>query len=126
MRASFVMDDCQLEVRAPETAQQKMVRAIEEMPETPRLGDLLVSVGAVSQDTLEQVLSAQQAGSQADGTKPKIGDLLEAQAGVAPEVVAAALGKQQKCARPVAPPPPGLPPRWKSATSACRPTGWTP
>ena len=89
---SFVMDDCQFEVRAPETAQQKMVRAIEEMPETSRLGDLLVSVGAVSQDKLEQVLSAQQAGD----PKPKIGDLLEVQAGVAPEVVAAALGKQQK------------------------------
>ena len=94
---SFVMDDCELDVVEPETPGQKMARAIEEMPETPRLGDLLVSVGAVTQDKLEQVLSTQQ---QTRGMpaveKPKLGDLLEAQAGVAPEVVAAALGKQQK------------------------------
>jgi two-component system chemotaxis sensor kinase CheA len=94
---SFVLDDCELDVVAPETQQQKMTRAIEEMPETPRLGDMLVAVGAVTQDKLEQVLSTQK---QTPGMpvvgKPKIGDLLEAQAGVAPEVVAAALGKQQK------------------------------
>jgi two-component system chemotaxis sensor kinase CheA len=94
---SFVLDDCELDVVAPETAGQKMARAIDEMPETPRLGDMLVSVGAVSQDKLDQVLSTQQQtrGMPTVG-KPKIGDLLEAQAGVAPEVVAAALGKQQK------------------------------
>ena len=94
---SFVMDDCELDVTAPETAGQKMARAIEDMPETPRLGELLVSVGAVTQDKLQQVLSTQQ---QTRGMpsvdKPKLGDLLESQAGVAPEVVAAALGKQQK------------------------------
>lgn len=58
---------------------------------------MLVSVGALSQDKLEQVLSTQQ---QSRGmpavVKPKIGDLLESQAGVAHEVVEAALGKQQK------------------------------
>jgi two-component system chemotaxis sensor kinase CheA len=94
---SFVLDDCELDVTAPETPDQKMARAIEDLPETPRLGDLLVQVGAVSQNKLDQVLSTQQ---QTRGmpavAKPKIGDLLETQAGVAPEVVAAALGKQQK------------------------------
>jgi two-component system chemotaxis sensor kinase CheA len=94
---SFVLDDCEFDVVAPETADQKMARAIDEMPETPRLGDLLVSVGAVSQVKLDQVLSTQQQsrGMPSVG-KPKLGDLLESQAGVAPEVVAAALGKQQK------------------------------
>ncbi len=94
---SFVLDDCQFDVVAPETADQKLARAIEEMPETPRLGAMLVSVGAVSQDKLDQVLSTQQQtrGMPAVG-KPKLGDLLEAQAGVAPEVVAAAVAKQQK------------------------------
>jgi two-component system, chemotaxis family, sensor kinase CheA len=94
---SFVIDDCELDVVAPETAGQKMARAIEDMPATPRLGDMLVQVGAVSQDKLAQVLSTQQ---QTPGmpsvAKAKLGDLLESQAGVAPEVVAAALGKQQK------------------------------
>jgi two-component system chemotaxis sensor kinase CheA len=94
---SFVLDDCEFDVVEPETPGQKMARAIDEMPETPRLGDMLVSVGAVSQDKLDQVLSTQQ---QTRGmpavAKPKIGNLLETQAGVAPEVVEAALGKQQK------------------------------
>jgi two-component system chemotaxis sensor kinase CheA len=94
---SFVIDDCELDVVAPETAGQKMARAIEEMPETPRLGDMLVQVGAVSQDKLAQVLSTQQhTPGMPSVAKAKIGDLLESQAGVAPEVVAAALGKQQK------------------------------
>jgi two-component system chemotaxis sensor kinase CheA len=94
---SFVIDDCELDVVAPETPDQKLARAIDEMPGTPRLGDMLVSVGAVTQDKLEQVLSNQQSSrGMPTVAKPKIGDLLEAQAGVAPEVVAAALGKQQK------------------------------
>jgi two-component system chemotaxis sensor kinase CheA len=94
---SFVIDDCELDVVAPETPDQKLTRAIEEMPGTPRLGDMLVSVGAVTQDKLEQVLSTQQSSRGMPAmAKPKIGDLLESQAGVAPEVVAAALGKQQK------------------------------
>ena len=94
---SFVMDDCELDVVAPETPGQKLARAIEEMPTTPRLGDMLVSVGAVTQDKLKEVLSTQE---QTRGMpvveKAKIGDLLESQAGVPPEAVAAALGKQQK------------------------------
>lgn len=94
---SFVIDDCELEVIAPETEEQKFARAIDAMPESPRLGDILVQVGAVSQDKLAEVLSSQQKTSALHAlAKPKIGDLLESQAGVAPEVVAAALGKQQK------------------------------
>ncbi len=94
---SFVMDDCELDVVAPETADQKMARALEDMPGTPRLGDMLVSVGALTQDKLTQVLSTQESSRGMPAVaKSKIGDLLEAQAGVAPEVVAAALGKQQK------------------------------
>lgn len=101
---SFVIDDCQFEVVAPETPDQKLARAIEDLPETPRLGEMLVQVGAVSQDKLNQVLSTQQKspGMPSVG-KAKIGDLLEAQAGVAPEVVEAALGKQQKIRENAAP-----------------------
>ncbi|QDL53048.1 chemotaxis protein CheA [Rhodoferax aquaticus] len=101
---SFVIDDCQFEVVAPETPDQKLARAIENLPETPRLGEMLVQVGAVSQDKLDQVLSTQAKtpGMPAVG-KAKIGDLLEAQAGVAAEVVEAALGKQQKIRENTAP-----------------------
>jgi len=93
----FVLDDCEFDVLAPETASQKMARAIDEMPDTPRLGELLVSVGAVTQDRLEQALSTQQQNpAKPAAGRPKIGEMLERQASVAPEVVEAALNKQQK------------------------------
>ena len=94
---SFVADDCELDVIAPETKGQKLARAIDAMPETPRLGDMLVQVGAVSQDKLDQVLSSQQKTTgMSRVVQSKIGDLLQTQAGVPQEAVAAALGKQQK------------------------------
>lgn len=94
---SFVMDDCELDVIAPETPGQKLVRQIDELPETPRLGDMLVSVGAISQDKLVQVLDTQKHPPGRPSTEQnKLGGLLESHAGVAPEVVEAALGKQQK------------------------------
>jgi two-component system chemotaxis sensor kinase CheA len=94
---SFVVDDCELDVIAPETPGQKLVRELEALPETPRLGDMLVSVGAISQDKLVQVLDTQKhSPGMPSGPAHKLGGLLEAQAGVAPEVVEAALGKQQK------------------------------
>jgi two-component system chemotaxis sensor kinase CheA len=94
---SFVIEDCELDVIAPETPGQKLVRQIEELSETPRLGDMLVSVGAISQDKLAQVLGTQKhtPGLPSVATH-KLGGLLETQAGIAPEVVEAALGKQQK------------------------------
>ncbi len=94
---SFVREDCEIEIVAPETPQQKLTREIDELPETPRLGDMLVSVGAVTQDQLSQVLSTQEKSKAlAPAAQSRVGDLLETQAGVAHEVVAAALGKQQK------------------------------
>ncbi len=94
---SFVADDCELDIKAPESAEQKLVRAIEDMPAAPRLGDMLVSVGAVSQDKLTEVLLNQERSRPAaSGQKAKIGNLLEDKAGVSPEVVEAALTKQQK------------------------------
>ncbi|OYT94331.1 MAG: chemotaxis protein CheA, partial [Pseudomonas sp. PGPPP3] len=94
---SFVIDDCEVDVVEPESPGQKLARAIEALPETPRLGDMLVQVGAVSQDKLNEVLQTQaHAPGLPAAPKSKIGDLLEAQAGVPHEAVAAALGKQQK------------------------------
>ena len=94
---SFVVDDCQFDVVEPESPAQQLARKIDELPPAPRLGDMLVSVGAVTQDKLNQVLSVQQPTPGMPAVaKPKIGDLLQTQAGVAPEVVQAALGKQQK------------------------------
>ncbi len=94
---SFVAEDCELNVVAPETPGQKLARKIEEMPATPRLGDMLLSVGAVTQDRLAEALNTQRKSPGPPvSIKPKLGDLLATQAGVAPEAVEAALGKQQK------------------------------
>nr|WP_319564328.1 chemotaxis protein CheA [uncultured Rhodoferax sp.] len=94
---SFVLDDCELDVKEPESPERKLVRAIEDMSAAPRLGDMLVSVGAVSQDKLTEVLSNQERSTQDSSIqKAKIGNLLETKAGVSPEVVEAALTKQQK------------------------------
>lgn len=94
---SFVMDDCELDIKAPESPEQRLVQAIEAMPATPRLGDMLVSVGAVSQSQLSEALSTQELPAlDSSAPKAKIGNLLETKAGVAPAVVEAALNKQQK------------------------------
>ena len=101
---SFVAEDCELDIRAPQSADQQLVQAIEDMSTTPRLGDMLVSVGAVSQGQLTEVLQKQQ---QERFIKPgldaKLGDLLEAAAGIAPAVVDAALNRQQKARESAAP-----------------------
>ena len=102
---SFVREDCELSVLQKETPEQKMARTIAAMPDTPRLGEILLSAGAVSPEQLSQVLEQQQQTRTSASSTPaeKIGNLLETQAGVAPEVVAAALGKQQKMRDSAAP-----------------------
>ena len=94
---SFVIDDCELDVVAPQTPEQSMVKAIEALPDAPRLGELLVSAGAISQDQLGALLSTQQAlGTRVPAAQARLGSLLESQAGVPPVVVEAALGKQKR------------------------------
>jgi two-component system chemotaxis sensor kinase CheA len=94
---SFVLDDCTLDISAPETELEKMVHAIDDLPESPRVGEVLVHVGAVSSKQLDRALSQQNlSGGPSDAAKPMIGELLQEQTGVAPEVVQAALRKQQK------------------------------
>lgn len=101
---SFVADDCALDISAPPSADQQLVRALEDMNTTPRLGDMLVSVGAVSQRQLTDVLHQQeQERSLHSGPEAKLGHLLETQAGVAPAVVDAALSRQQKARESGAP-----------------------
>jgi two-component system chemotaxis sensor kinase CheA len=95
---SFVIDDCELTLTVEATQEELLARAIEDLPSTPRLGDLLLTVGAVTPDKLSQALTTQEQGaaSSSNHAKTLLGDLLQSQAGVAPEVVQAALGKQQK------------------------------
>lgn len=89
---SFVEDDCEFRVQAQESAREKIQRSIEELSEVPRLGDLLMAAGAVSQTDLHAVLQTQAA----EPGLHRLGALLVEQAGVDPAHVDAALGKQQK------------------------------
>ena len=95
---SFVQDDCQYELTEQESEQQKLRRNIEDLPDVPRLGDMLIAAGAVTQSDLNAVLQTQ-AEAQARGADPqthRLGTLLVEQASVSPELVQAALSKQQK------------------------------
>ncbi len=87
---SFVMDDCELRVQCSPGPQQQLLNAIEDLAQTPRLGDMLVQVGAITPDKLAEVVQQQQAG------QARIGELLQTQAGVPAPVVQAALAKQQQ------------------------------
>lgn len=93
---SFVKDDCELRLVAPSAPLDHYADLLEAMPDRPMLGDILVNIGAISRDQLEAGLRTQQNAVQAGGAAPKLGDVLQQQAGVAPEVVAAALQKQSK------------------------------
>nr|WP_284150499.1 chemotaxis protein CheA [Curvibacter sp. CHRR-16] len=91
---SFVEDDCQYSLEMlPPTASQ-MVQAIENLPDTPRLGDLMVTAGVLAPEKVAQLLHAQSTSEESH--KPKLGELLTSQAGIPAPVVTAALGKQQK------------------------------
>ncbi len=94
---SFVEDDCTFSVVEIETQDQHMQRMLEDLPATPRIGEMLLAVGAVTKGQLDTVLHAQKNSEAAgDQSKVRLGTLLVEKAGVAPELVNAALGKQQK------------------------------
>ena len=92
---SFVRDDIDLVVLdPPQETPTLMAARIAAMPDQPRLGDLLVGVGAITNGQLGQALQ-HQTSLQAQGEEaPPIGEILQAQLGVSPQVVAAALHKQ--------------------------------
>lgn len=92
---SFVRDDCSLHIVEPGAGLAGFAALIEAMPERRRLGDILVAAGAITQAQLQNGLRVQQAADPASPT-PLLGDVLQVTTGVAPEVVAAALGKQNR------------------------------
>jgi two-component system chemotaxis sensor kinase CheA len=93
---SFVRDDCTLHLIEPGATPQDFADLIEAMPDNPRLGDILVGVGAITRVQLTQALQKQAAAATAGGSAPLLGELLQASSGVSPQVVSAALQKQQK------------------------------
>lgn len=92
---SFVREDCQLHVLNPGATAAQFADLIDAMPGNPRLGEILVSAGAISPAQLQQGLRSQQAAA-ALGETALLGALLTEQTGLAPQVVDAALRKQRE------------------------------
>ena len=91
---SFVREDCVLHLIEPGATGKDFAALLASMPDQPRLGELLVSVGAISHAQLLAGLD-QQVDLAVDGKAPLLGAVLEQSAGVSPKVVAAALQKQR-------------------------------
>ena len=93
---SFVEDDCKYQITERETQHTQLKRSIEDFPEVPRLGDMLVSIGALTRSEVDDALESQAQGGSDAHHKSKLGALLVEQTRVNPDLVNVALGKQQK------------------------------
>ena len=94
---SFVRDDCELRLVEPSSSIEHFKKLIEALPDRPLLGDILVKIGAISQKELEECLDVQATErTQTGGDAPRLGSLLLDKTSVAPDVVHAALKKQEK------------------------------
>ena len=95
----FVKDDCELHILPPNSKLDDYVKLIGELPEeTMRLGDILVKSGALTQEELEDGLRQQaEAEPRAEGeAAPYLGEILVEQQRVQPELVEAAVIKQNQ------------------------------
>jgi two-component system chemotaxis sensor kinase CheA len=93
---SFVRDDCVLHLMEPDTAPADIVALIEAMPDFPRLGDILISVGAITREQLTRALQIQNASEAPGGQPVRLGEILQTTSALSPQVVDAALQRQQK------------------------------
>lgn len=92
---SFVRDDCQLRLVEPGSSPEYFTQLINALPDRPLLGDILIKIGAISQQELKECLMAQAAArEQTGGNGPQLGSLLLDNTRVTPEVLTAALKKQ--------------------------------
>lgn len=102
----FYRDDCALAILPPNSHIVDFIRHIDTLPEdSTRLGEILVACGALTATELAEGLRLQQqacgAGCTETGNSPApfarpLGEILTEQGMVQPEVVGAALEKQQK------------------------------
>ncbi|NTV11438.1 MAG: chemotaxis protein CheA, partial [Zoogloea sp.] len=89
----FVREDSLIRILPPGSRTGDYLRLIEELPENKtRLGELLVASGALTQTELEEMLREQASAPE----HPPLGSLLVEQGLVQPELVGAALAKQQE------------------------------
>ena len=92
----FFRDDCALHLVEPPGRVGDLVELIDAMPDNPRLGEILVAVGALTRAQLEQGLAAQRSAQASQARGAPLGEILQAQAGVDAAVVNAALRKQRQ------------------------------
>ncbi|MBD9391470.1 chemotaxis protein CheA [Acidovorax sp. ACV01] len=90
----FVREDCQLRILPPGSRVADYIRLIQELPEDKvRLGELLVSSGAVTQREVQEALQGQE---QHTRLRAPLGQILIDEQVVRPEVVDAALNRQNE------------------------------
>ena len=90
----FVREDCQLRILPPGSRVADYIRLIQELPEDKvRLGELLVSSGAVTQREVQEALQGQE---QHTHQRAPLGQILIDEQVVRPEVVDAALNRQNE------------------------------
>ena len=93
---AFVREDCELHLVEPDARPEAFVAMIQALPDSPRLGDILVAAGAITQAQLNQALAAQERQRDTGAPAPPLGEILRDKAGVSPAVVEAALHKQAR------------------------------
>jgi len=94
----FALEDSTLTISPMGAAINDVVERIEALPDQLKLGEILVSAGAISRVQLQQGLDKQTQDNEegGDGSAPLLGEVLQNNAALSPKVVAAALQKQQR------------------------------
>lgn len=91
----FARDDSLIHILPPHSKTTEFVELIRTLPEDEiRVGEILVATGALTQQELQDGLSAQQKSVQLDGSTTLLGEILIEQGSVKQEVLQAALDKQ--------------------------------
>ncbi|MBB2946950.1 two-component system chemotaxis sensor kinase CheA [Actinoplanes lutulentus] len=93
----FVREDSDIRITPSESQLDAYVRAIRAMPENDRIGDVLVTSGAVTEMEMAEALRVQQERAVREGTQPvPIGEILIEQGIVQRDIVDAALTRQRR------------------------------
>lgn len=92
----FVRDDCLIHILPPHSKITEYLAMLARLPEdSSRLGELLISSGALTAQELERGLQAQQSTTTATN-QPLLGEILVEQCAVQPALIQAALNKQSQ------------------------------
>lgn len=101
----FASDDCDINILPPNSKVEKYLSLLEDLPETHvnRLGDILVEVGALTNNDITKAIKTQtNTGTDSGEHKKPLGEILVEQQVVQPAVVDKALEKQQDVKKKVA------------------------